>query len=562
MSAGQLMKCGLWRMFCTPPAELKLPTLAVLPILTLAIALPWAQAVTDDGEHQDTPGVEFDRPTVADGFCSERLAVKVKLGTVFEGFTPGSVRLQNDSGSGDQIAQVNEILAGIPGAFVVAAFEAADAELAREIGLDRVFVLRVPVGTDLGTLASDLMAFDGVFESVDRISAGMMNSGPDSGADDSVMLPDDELFPVLYGLENRGQVIWGVQGVVDADIDVTRAWQITQGSSDVIIAIVDSGVSLSHPDLAGQFVQGRNFTSGDTEAIDDQWVSHGTVVSGIIGGLLDNEIGVSGVAPGCRMMPIRVMDRFGFTFEEWIADGIIYAVDNGATVLNISIGLPSASSILRDAVVYAYQSGAVICASTGNISTDPIGYPAKYPETIAVGATNNQDLVATFTSTGPEITLAAPGRNIYSTWDTASEPDTYKRRSGTSFSVPYVTATVALIQSMNPTLSPDEIRSVLVRSADDIDAPGWDENTGAGRLNAFKAVVLATSIPVVADPNCLVDLNGDGLIDFSDVQIFLDAFASEDSLADLNNDGAYDFFDIQVFLTLFGEGCMQSSREP
>ncbi len=539
-----------------------LSILAILPILTLAATTPWVHAYTEDAEHQGTSSVEFDRPDVANGFCSDRLAVKIRPNTVFEEFTPGQIRLQDDFGPGDQIAQVNEILAGLPGAFVQAAFQAANTELARELGLDRVFVLRVQPGTDLTTLATDLAAFDGVFEAVDRIAVGVMDSDADAGADDSVMIPDDELFPVLYGLENRGQVIWGVEGVVDADIDATRAWQITNGSPDVIIAIVDSGVSLSHPDLAGQFIQGRNFTSGDPDAVDDQWVSHGTVVSGIVGGLLDNEIGVSGVAPGCRLMPIRVMDRFGFTFEEWIADGIIYAVDNGATVLNISIGLPSASSILRDAVVYAYQSGAVICASTGNISSDPIGYPAKYPETIAVGATNNQDLMATFTSTGPEMTLAAPGRNIYSTWDTTSEPDTYKRRSGTSFSTPYVAGTVALIQSVNPTLTPDEIRSVLVRSADDVDATGWDENTGAGRLNAFKAVVLATSLPAVATPNCLVDLNGDGMIDFADVQLFLDAFASEDSLADLNNDGAYNFFDIQIFLTLFGDGCTQSSREP
>jgi len=551
-------------MFWTFQAERRLSTLAVLPILTLGAMTPWTHASIsiDDAEHQESTGAEFDLPAVADGFCSDRLALKIRPGALFDEDAPGSVHIEGSSGPDDQISQVNEVLADLSGAFVRAAFHADDESLAREIGLDRVFVLSVEPGTDLLRLASDLMAFDRVFESVDRIAIGTMDSDIDSGSDDSVMLPDDELFPLLYGLENRGQIIWGVQGVVDADIDASRAWQITQGSSDVIIAILDSGVSLSHPDLAEQFIHGRNFTSGDTEAVDDQFVSHGTFIAGIIGGLLDNEIGISGVAPGCRMMPIRVIDRFGFTFEEWIADGIMYAVDNGATVLNISIGLPSASSILRDAVEYAHESGAVICASSGNISTDPIGFPARYEDTIAVGATNNQDLVATFTSTGPEMTLSAPGRNIYSTWDTNSEPDTYKRKSGTSFSTPYVAATVALIQSIRPSLTPDEIRGVLVRTADDIDEPGWDENSGAGRLNSFQALLLASSLPSIASPDCLVDLNGDGQLDFADVQIFLDAFASESSLADFNNDGVYDFFDLQIFLSLFGEGCMQSSHGP
>jgi subtilisin family serine protease len=559
--AGHITECGFRRLLCASHRSARQPIMTILPILTI-LSGSAVHAVPSAGYQTPESQIEFDRPTVVGGFCNDRLAIKVHLGRGFEDVRSGIVRIQADEDPQGRVSQVNALLESLAGTSVRRAFDAADTTLALEIGLDRVYILIVEPGTDLVGLSADLRSFDSVFESVDRVSGGTMDADIDAGTDDSVMLPNDDLFPLLYGLENRGQVIWGIQGVVDADIDASRAWQITMGSSDIIVAVVDSGVSLSHPDLMGQFVHGRNFTSGNTEDVDDQFVSHGTFVSGIIGGLLDNSIGVSGVAPGCRIMPIRVMDRFGFTFEEWVADGIIYAVDNGATVLNISLGFPSASSILRDAVVYAYESGAVICASTGNISTDPIGFPARYAETIAIGATNNQDLVATFTSTGPEMTLSAPGRNIYSTWDTVSEPDTYKRKSGTSFSTPYVTATVALIQSINPSLTPDQIRGVLLRTADDIDAPGWDENSGAGRLNAYKAVVLADSLPIIANPHCLVDLNGDGMIDFADIQIFLEAFASEESLADMNNDGNYDFFDIQIFLAMFGEGCTQSSREP
>lgn len=450
------------------------------------------------------------------------------------------------------------LLSSMPAARIEPALEPADKRLARNLGLDRLFILTPGPATDLEALAVLLAEFDLVFDAVEPLAVGRADQDEAEDFADPGMLPNDPYFPLQYALENIGQSVWGSLGIVDADIDASQAWLVSKGSPAVVVAVIDSGVSPDHPDLARQLVQGRNFTSDDIEDYSDEYVGHGTHIAGIIGGLLDNNLGIAGLAPGCRIMPVRVIDRFGFTVEEWVADGIVYAVDHGATVLNISIGFPTATSVLHGAVQYAHAKGAVICASSGNIATDPIGYPARYPETIAVGATDNLDEVTIFTSTGPQMTLVAPGRDIYSTWDTETEPDTYKRKSGTSFAAPYVAGAAALIRSVNPTLSPPQIRDILTRTAEDIGAPGWDEQSGAGRLNAFRAVVLARATPGDGEPTCIADMNGDGDLTFADVQLFLQAYAAEDAAADINHDHAIDFYDVQIYLSLFGAGCHQA----
>jgi len=467
-----------------------------------------------------------------------------------------------DPDAAGQIAAANRVLTGSPSFELKAAIRAANATLAASLGLDRCYILSADDARDLDVLADQLQSLDLVFESVEPLAIGTAADSEGHDATDAGPLPNDPLFSFQYGLENFGQTIWGVVGKPDADIDASLAWGVTRGSPSVIVAVIDSGISLSHPDLEGQLVRGYNFTSANSNDYDDQFYGHGTHIAGVIGGLLNNGIGVAGLAPQCKLMPVRVIDRFGFTAEQWVASGIIYATDQGASILNISIGFASGSQLLRSAVQYAYASGVVICASSGNIASDPIGFPARYPETIAVGATDNQDLVASFTSTGPQMTIAAPGRNIYSTWDTNTDPNTYARLSGTSFAVPYVVGTAALVRSVNPALDPGGVRSVLVRTADDIGEAGWDQASGAGRVNAFHAVRLAMTLPGAADPSCRADLNHDGGVDFADLQYFLSLFAVGSLHADLNGDGLLDFYDIQTFLILFSQGCTQTQTEP
>lgn len=437
------------------------------------------------------------------------------------------------------------------------AVEPSNHALAHRLGLDRFYVLELEDASQTNGLSAVLSRFDQLFEvvEIDAPRQVMLDFAEHDGQSQAFELPDDTYFDHQWALLNTGQDIRGSAGLPGADIDVIRAWELTTGSPDVVVAVLDSGVSLSHPDLHGQLVQGRNFTSTDAADLDDAAVSHGTHIAGIIAANWNNSLGIAGIAPGCRIMPIKIVNRFNWTLEEWLADGLIWATDHGASVVNVSLGFPSASALHRAAVQYAFESDVVICASSGNIGTDPIGFPARLPETIGVGATNNLDQVESFTSSGPELTLCAPGRDILSTWDTTGQPDTYDYRSGTSFSCPQVAGAAALVRSMNPTLSNQQVRRVLSVTCQDLEEPGPDDASGWGRLDAGAAVELARLYPGSIDDTCVADLNGDGSIGFADVQLFLDAFANGLPIADRNHDGIIDVNDMLRYLNEYVAGC-------
>ncbi|MBX3321759.1 MAG: S8 family serine peptidase [Phycisphaeraceae bacterium] len=434
--------------------------------------------------------------------------------------------------------------------------------VSRALGLDRFYFLDLPVTTDLDLRIRQLSAFSDLFVSVEKDRRGSAHLLDEQSGGSQFPLPNDPLFEQQYALENIGQSIRGYAGTVDADLNATAAWSVVGNRPGVVVAVLDSGISFSHPDLAGQIVQGRNFTSGNTEAIDDSWVSHGTHVAGIIAARTNNGIGVAGLAHKSSIMPVRIVDRFGFTFEGYLANGLIWAADNGAKVINISLGFESANSLHRAAVQYAAALDVVMCASSGNISTDPIGFPAALPETIAVGATNNRDEIVGFTSGGPQMDVAAPGRDIYSTWDTTALPDTYEYRSGTSFASPFVAATAALVRTLRPDLTAETIRQVIAASAKDIGPSGWDPFSGSGRIDAYQALLLARAIPFQGTRVCIADLNGDGSVDFIDIQLFLQAFSDHLPLADRNHDGLFDFFDVQSYLAEYSRDCQRQAATP
>ncbi|MCL4220230.1 MAG: S8 family serine peptidase [Phycisphaerales bacterium] len=435
------------------------------------------------------------------------------------------------------------------------AVQALDSELAARIGLDRYYAVEVPDEARL--LAQVLTEFDEMFEVVEvdvPVQAALgLNSPPPEGTADALV--NDPMFDQQWSLENTGQLIRGVWGTPGADVGAFAAWTYTRGRHDVVVAVLDSGISLSHPELVGQLVEGINLTSTNAADVDDPWVSHGTFISGIIAARQGNQEGISGLAPGCRIMPVRIINRFNWTLEQWLAQGVVWATDHGASVLNISLGFPSATAMQRDAIRYAFERDVVICASSGNIATDPIGFPARLDETIAVGATDNRDGVTSFTSTGPALTLCAPGRDIISTWDTGSTPDTYVVQSGTSFAVPHVAAAAALVRSLNPRLTGPQVRRVLSVTCRDLGSPGRDHQSGWGRLDVPAALELALSYPVGVDATCASDFNGDGHVDFLDLQIFLEAFADGERLGDWNNDGLFTFHDILGYLTAYERGC-------
>ncbi len=274
-------------------------------------------------------------------------------------------------------------------------------------------------------------------------------------------------------------------------ISAPQAWDFTVGGTNTIIAILDSGINANHPELVGRILPGYNFVSGTNDTSDD--FGHGTAVAGTAIAAGNNGIGIAGVAFGCSVLAVKVVNSSGFAAYSAVADGIKYAVDHGARVINLSIAGSSASSTLQAAVDYAWSNNVVVVAAAGNNATSDPQYPAACNHVIGVSATEPDDSLAPFSSYGGYVSLAAPGDNIWTLQRDLSNP--YGSWRGTSFSSPIVAAVAALVASVNPSLSGDQITSVLEQSADDTGIAGFDPLFGNGRVNAWSAILAAAAIP-------------------------------------------------------------------
>jgi len=282
------------------------------------------------------------------------------------------------------------------------------------------------------------------------------------------------------------------------------AWDITTGSAEVVIAIVDTGISLGHPEFAGRLVPGYDFANDDPDPSDDN--GHGTHVSGIAAAAGDNGEGIAGMCWQCSIMPVKVFGRNGSGTDVEVAEGIRFAVDNGARIINLSLGGTRPSPLLQEAVRYALENNALVVAAAGNEYDEgnPIAYPAAYDEVLAVAATDENDQRASFSNVHPYVDIAAPGWNIASTWADVAYPQVpYLVLPGTSMSSPYVAGLAGLLLSLNPGLDANALRNAITASADDIGEPGVDWQFGAGRINAQRAVasVKPPAFEPVANPN-------------------------------------------------------------
>ena len=282
------------------------------------------------------------------------------------------------------------------------------------------------------------------------------------------------------------------QGLAMANL--AKAWDITFGDPKVIIAVVDTGIDLTHPDLKNKIVPGYNIISqGKTPPKDDN--GHGTHASGIAAADTNNKIGVAGTAPRCKLMPIKALDAKGSGDTVNVALGIVWAVDHGARVLNLSLGGPNNETV-KKAVEYALAKNVVVVAAMGNDGKNQRAYPAAIPGVISVGSVDSDQARSSFSNYGSWISVASPGSSILSTMPTYETTMTESEKSkgydyldGTSMACPIVAGIAALVVSRNPTYTPAEVKARIESTATDLGKPGYDVEFGHGLVNAFKAVL-------------------------------------------------------------------------
>lgn len=291
-------------------------------------------------------------------------------------------------------------------------------------------------------------------------------------------------------------------------LGAASAWDITTGNPSVVIAVLDSGIDYTHPDhQGGRLILGPDFANNDNDPYDD--AGHGTIVTGVVGASTNNGVGIAGATWGNKILAIKIAGSNGYSTWSWMAKGLTYAADQGARVANISFASPTSSSTIANAVSYAYQKGVVITAAAGN-SVAPPQYPAAYPEVIAVSGINGSD--QWLYGYGPYISVTAYA-GAYTTQNPFGTPYYYGSWGGTSVAAPYVAGAAALVFSVNPSLTPAQVRDIIQRTADDLGDPGWDQYYGWGKLNLYKAVLAAKNgvMPTTGTISGHVTSNGTAL---------------------------------------------------
>jgi subtilisin family serine protease len=267
-------------------------------------------------------------------------------------------------------------------------------------------------------------------------------------------------------------------------IDAPTAWDTTTGGSDVIIAILDSGCDPTHPDLAPKYVAGWNFYDENDDTSDV--TGHGTAVAGQAAAIGNNSTGVASPAWSCPIMPLRITDTSGTATTQRMAAALVWAADRGVRVANLSFCLSGTSSTLSNGAKYFQEHGGVVTTSAGN-NGDFVSTLPDDPYLLLMSGTDSNDAIASWSSTGTNIDLCAPGQNIATT----TRGGTYGAGSGTSAAAAVTAGVAALVYSANPTLTGVQVQDILEQSADDLGSNGWDQTYGWGRVNAARAVALA-----------------------------------------------------------------------
>ena len=336
----------------------------------------------------------------------------------------------------------------------------------RELLGTGIRVMELPEGTDDDAVVEALREQPGVeFAELDR------------AIPPSDLLPDDPDYLSEWHLPK---------------ISAPAAWSSTTGNSSVIIAILDTGVDATHPELASKITPGWNTYDNNSDTRDV--FGHGTQVAGTAAASSNNTMGVASVAWGCQIMPIRISDLGGIATYSTIAAGLTWAADHGARVANISYEA-TGSLTVSSAAQYFRSRGGVIVVAAGNGGISDTSSPDN-PDVLTVSATTTTDSLASWSNRGNKIDLSAPGVSIRTT----TAGGGYASVQGTSFATPVVAGVCALVISANPSLTSDQIQQVVKQSTDDLGTAGWDINFGTGRVNAANAVTLAANPPPPGPP--------------------------------------------------------------
>lgn len=266
----------------------------------------------------------------------------------------------------------------------------------------------------------------------------------------------------------------------------------TRNGSRQLVAVVDTGVDAGHPDLDGRVVAGEDFLAPGTQGLIDP-NGHGTAVASVIGAATDNGVGIAATGPATRILPVRVLNRNGAGSTSDVANGIVYAVDRGAAIVNLSLGSTRRTAAVREAVEYAEREGVVVVAASGNYGTTDKVYPAAEPSVVGVSATTPKDRRASFASHGRWISLTAPGVDVVAALAGSSRYGSY---DGTSFSAPMVAGTAALLRQLSPGYDPAQIRARLAYNTEDLGRAGFDAEFGSGLVAPRRTL---RSVPDFAD---------------------------------------------------------------
>jgi len=320
----------------------------------------------------------------------------------------------------------------------------------------------------------------------------------------SGLVPNDPYFSNLWGIENTGEL----DGIAGMDMNGTKAWDITTGSSSIIVVIIDVGVQPDHPDI--HQIPGTNFTSdasfdgGPVNACDN----HGTAVAGCVSAIINNSLGVVGIAPGCVSASARTFiansacDNSWTSQSSWTVNALAWAESIGARISNNSSVYGFQSSAIAQEYSSTRGHGMVHFSCAGNNASSTITYPASLPDVNAVAALNAGGGLASFSDYGTGLALSAPGQEIYTTDRTGTKgwaSGDYVWANGTSFASPYAAGVAALVLSVDPFLSATNVEQILYQSCVDLGAPGYDTTYGWGFVNAYNAVQLATNYDSVGD---------------------------------------------------------------